>query len=124
MLDDSWGPRSLSSFPPDSAGNTDCIVAEVGVDGKGKGNDVLKGDRGKNWGNYSRQVRSVQSASEVPEAVKNAFTAKYSTATDVIWENAHEGDIATYKVKFKNNAKDMKAEFKEDGSLIKENLDE
>jgi len=68
--------------------------------------------------------KNVVSASEVPEAVKNAFTAKYSTATDVIWENAHEGDIATYKVKFKNNAKDMKAEFKEDGSLIKENLDE
>ncbi len=68
--------------------------------------------------------KKVVSASEVPNAVKNAFTAKYSTATDVIWENAHEGDIATYKVKFKSNDRDMKAEFKEDGSFIKENTDE
>ncbi len=68
--------------------------------------------------------KNVVSASEVPDAVKNAFTAKYSTATDVIWENAHEGDIATYKVKFKSNDKYMKAEYKEDGSLIKENTDE
>lgn len=68
--------------------------------------------------------KKVISVSEVPDAVKNSFTAKYSTATDVIWENAHEDDIATYKVKFRNNNQDMKAEFKKDGSLIKENLDE
>jgi hypothetical protein len=68
--------------------------------------------------------KNVVAASEVPDVVKNAFTAKYSTATDVIWENAHEGDVATYKVKFRSNDKDMKAEFKEDGSLIKENADD
>ena len=68
--------------------------------------------------------KKVVSTSEVPDAVKNAFTAKYSTATDVIWENAHEGDVATYKVKFKSNDKYMKAEFKEDGSLVKEDADE
>lgn len=64
------------------------------------------------------------SANEVPDAVKNAFNAKYSAATDVVWEDAHEGDIKTYKVKFKSNDKYMKAEYKEDGSLIKENADE
>ena len=64
------------------------------------------------------------SASEVPVVVKDAFTAKHSTATDIIWEDSHEGDIKTYKVKFKWNDKYMKAEYKEDGSLIKENDDE
>ena len=67
---------------------------------------------------------NVISASEVPAAVKNSFNAKYSTATDIIWEDAHEGDSKTYKVKFKSNDKYMKAEYKDDGSLIKEKTDE
>ena len=63
------------------------------------------------------------SATEVPAAVKSAFEAKHADATDVIWENAHEADVKTYKVKFKSNDKYMKAEYKEDGSLVKEDLD-
>jgi len=63
------------------------------------------------------------SVSEVPAAVKDAFTTTHSTATDIVWEDAHEGDTDTYKVKFKLNDKYMKAEYKEDGSLIKENDD-
>ena len=62
-------------------------------------------------------------ASEVPAAVKSAFEAKHAEATDIIWENAHEADVKTYKVKFKSNDKYMKAEYKEDGSLVKEDLD-
>ena len=62
-------------------------------------------------------------ASEVPAAVKSAFESKHAEATDIIWENAHEADVKTYKVKFKSNDKYMKAEYKEDGSLIKEDLD-
>jgi hypothetical protein len=65
----------------------------------------------------------VISASEVPAAVKSAFESKYSSATDIIWEDAHEGEVKTYKVKFKSNDKYMKAEYKEDGSLIKEDID-
>jgi hypothetical protein len=68
--------------------------------------------------------KNVISESEVPVAVKDSFTAKHAAATDVIWEDAHEGDVATYKVKFKWNDKYMKAEYKEDGSLVKENNDE
>jgi hypothetical protein len=64
------------------------------------------------------------SATEVPAEVKNAFNAKYAAATDIVWEDAHEGDIKTYKVKFKTNDKYMKAEYKEDGSLVKEGADE
>jgi hypothetical protein len=67
--------------------------------------------------------KNVISASDVPPAVKSAFESKYSTATDIIWEDAHEGDVKTYKVKFKANDKFMKAEYKEDGSLIKEDVD-
>jgi hypothetical protein len=63
------------------------------------------------------------SASEVPAEVKSAFKTKYSAATDIVWEDAHEGDAKTYKVKFKSNDKYMKAEYKEDGSLVKESAD-
>jgi len=68
--------------------------------------------------------KNVISANEVPAPVKDAFNAKHSAATDVIWENAHEGDVTTYKVKFKSNDKYMKAEYKEDGALVKEDADE
>jgi hypothetical protein len=63
------------------------------------------------------------SASEVPGVVKDAFAAKHPAAAGIIWEDAHEKDVKTYKVKFKWNDKYMKAEYKEDGSLIKENVD-
>ena len=63
------------------------------------------------------------SASEVPAEVKNAFNSKYAAATDIVWEDAHEGDAKTYNVKFKSNDKYMKAEYKEDGSLVKESAD-
>ena len=67
--------------------------------------------------------KNVISANEVPAPVKDAFASKHSTATDIVWEDAHEGDIKTYKVKFKSNDKYMKAEYKADGSLVKEDTD-
>jgi len=67
--------------------------------------------------------KNVISANEVPAAVKNAFEAKYAAASDIIWEDAHEGEAKTYKVKFKTNDKYMKAEYKPDGSLVKEDTD-
>jgi hypothetical protein len=67
--------------------------------------------------------KNVISASEVPAAVKNAFEAKYAAPSDIIWEDAHEGEAKTYKVKFKTNDKYMKAEYKPDGSLVKEDTD-
>ena len=68
--------------------------------------------------------KNVISASEVPVAVKDAFAATHAAATEIIWEDAREADVRTYKVKFKLNDKYMKAEYKVDGSLIKENDDE
>ena len=67
--------------------------------------------------------KNVISAADVPASVKNAFESKYPLASDIIWEDAHEGEVKTYKVKFKANDKYMKAEYKEDGSLVKEDLD-
>ena len=63
------------------------------------------------------------SENDVPATVKTAFTAKYSTATDVKWEDAHEDSIQTYKAKFTIDGKKMKAEFDGTGKLIKEEED-
>ena len=63
------------------------------------------------------------SVNDVPAPVQSAFTAKYSTATETKWEDAHENDKKTYKAKFLLNGKKMKAEFNADGSLIKESED-
>jgi len=63
------------------------------------------------------------SESDVPATVKTAFSAKYSTATEVKWEDAHEDTIQTFKAKFVINGKKMKAEFDRNGGLVKEEED-
>jgi len=65
----------------------------------------------------------VLSSSDVPTSVKDAFNSKYSTATDVKWEDAHENAQQTYKAKFILDGKKMKAEFDENGAFIKEGED-
>jgi len=65
----------------------------------------------------------VVSESSVPAEVKSAFSAKYSTASDVKWEDAHEDSIQTYKAKFTLNGKKMKAEFDTKGNFVKEEED-
>ena len=67
--------------------------------------------------------KNVIDASKVPDQVKNAFSAKYPGAGEIIWETAHEKDMDTYKVKFKQDTVYMKAEFSTDGKFIKENKD-
>lgn len=63
------------------------------------------------------------STTDVPAPVQTAFSAKYSTATDVKWEDAHEGTKQTYKAKFTLNGKKMKAEFDNNGGFVKEEED-
>ena len=63
------------------------------------------------------------SVNEVPSAVQQTFSTKYTDASAVTWEDAHEDGSETYKVKFTFNGKKMKAEFNADGSLIKEKED-
>ena len=68
--------------------------------------------------------KNVITTDDVPSLVQKAFTAKYPGAAEVIWEDAHEADESTYKVKFKKDNKYWKAEFRPDGSLVKEKEDE
>ena len=77
------------------------------------------GDDKKEKGKEDKEV----STSEVPESVKSAFSAKYSTASDIKWEDAHEDDKQTYKAKFTINGKKMKAEFDTNGGFVKESED-
>lgn len=63
------------------------------------------------------------SVSDVPASVQSAFSAKYSTATEVKWEDAHEDTVQTYKAKFVVNGKKMKAEFDKNGGFVKEEED-
>ena len=63
------------------------------------------------------------STNDVPAEVQSEFSAKYSTATDVKWEDAHEDSLQTYKAKFAINGKKMKAEFDTRGNLVKEEED-
>ena len=63
------------------------------------------------------------STNDVPAPVQTAFSAKYSTATDVKWEDASEGTKQTYKAKFTLNGKKMKAEFDTNGGFVKEEED-
>lgn len=67
--------------------------------------------------------KNVIKSSDVPGPVLSAFAAKYSGATEVAWENAKENDEPTYKVKFNKDGKYWKAEFKSDGTTIKEKED-
>lgn len=67
--------------------------------------------------------KNVISTNDIPGKITSAFAAKYPGATEVIWEDAHEGDSPTFKVKFKRENKYWKAEFKGDGTLIKEKED-
>lgn len=63
------------------------------------------------------------STTDVPAPVQTAFSAKYSTATDIKWEDASEGTKQTYKAKFTLNGKKMKAEFDPNGGFVKEEED-
>ncbi len=60
---------------------------------------------------------------DIPASVQSAFSAKYSTATDVKWEDATEDTLQTYKAKFVVNGKKMKAEFDRNGGFVKEEED-
>lgn len=74
--------------------------------------------------NTGADEKNVIKAAQVPTIVQTAFSAKYDGASEIIWEDAHEGDEDSYKVKFKKDGKYWKAEYKADGSLIKEKLDD
>ena len=60
------------------------------------------------------------SASEVPQPVMNAFQAKYPSITPAKWIKENEKGKTVYEAKFKNNNKDIEADFDEKGNFIEE----
>jgi hypothetical protein len=59
-------------------------------------------------------------AVDVPKPVSDSFTRRYPSAHHIEWDNATENGQPTYKVKFRNAGKKLKAEFAPDGKFIKE----
>lgn len=60
------------------------------------------------------------SEDKVPGAVVSSFKTKYPTSTDNKWITEKQDGKTIYEAQFKNNGKDIEAEFSEDGSFIKE----
>lgn len=60
------------------------------------------------------------SASEVPQPVMSAFQSKYPNITAKKWIKENEKGKSVYEAKFKNNNKDVEAEFDENGNFIEE----
>lgn len=61
--------------------------------------------------------------SEVPAAVKTAFSTKYPGATDLEWEKETENSKTVYEAEFKFENKEREAFFDEAGNFIKEKVD-
>ena len=60
------------------------------------------------------------SASQVPQPVMNSFQTKYPNVTVDKWIQEKEKGKTIYEAKFKNNNKDVEAEFDENGAFIEE----
>jgi uncharacterized protein YcfL len=59
-------------------------------------------------------------ASGVPQSVMSAFQAKYPNITVDKWVTETEKGKTVYEAKFKNNNKNVEAEFDENGNFIEE----
>jgi hypothetical protein len=57
---------------------------------------------------------------DVPVAVSNAFKAKYPNVSNPEWEVEKEDGRLIYEAEFKLDGKRKEAEFKPDGTFIKE----
>ena len=60
------------------------------------------------------------SASEVPQPVMTSFQSKYPNITADKWVKENEKGKTVYEAKFKNNNKEVEAEFDENGNFIEE----
>jgi len=60
------------------------------------------------------------SAAQVPQPVMSAFQTKYPNITPDKWVQEKEKGKTVYEAKFKNNNKDVEAEFDESGNFIEE----
>ncbi len=62
----------------------------------------------------------VVTEAQVPQAVKDAFAAKYPGATDMTWEKETEDGKVEYEIEFKLEGKEKEAFFAENGAFVKE----
>ena len=60
------------------------------------------------------------SEDKVPGAVVSAFKTKYPAAVDTKWITEKSEGKTLYEAQFKDNGKEVEAEFNEDGSFKKE----
>lgn len=60
------------------------------------------------------------SENRVPAAVITSFKAKYPTAVISKWVTEKKNGKTIYEAVFEENGEELKAEFNEDGSFIKE----
>lgn len=57
---------------------------------------------------------------DVPQAVKDGFKAKYPNSAASEWEVEKSGGHLVYEAEFKLDGKKREAEFKPDGTFLKE----
>jgi hypothetical protein len=60
------------------------------------------------------------SEDKVPGAVVSSFKTKYPTATNTKWITEKKDNKTIYEAQFKNDGKEIEAEFNDDGSFIQE----
>jgi len=60
------------------------------------------------------------SASQVPQPVMSAFQSKYPNISPEKWEKENENGKVIYEATFRNNNKEVEAEFDENGNFIEE----
>lgn len=57
---------------------------------------------------------------DVPQAIQSAFKTKYPGASSPVWEVEKSDGRLVYEAEFKLDGKKKEAEFKPDGTFIKE----
>jgi hypothetical protein len=82
----------------------------------GKTVDGFKSDSLNSTGT---DVSNNLSSTGVPTAVQTAFSAKYPTATEVVWL---PDNCSTWKVQFDMDNRQWKAVFKADGTFVSEKV--
>jgi hypothetical protein len=69
---------------------------------------------------FSCEAELKVTGEDVPEAVRSAFAAKYPTADELEWEVEKNDGRLVYEACFKTGGKKKEAEFRSDGTFIKE----
>ncbi|MBZ5856980.1 hypothetical protein [Flavihumibacter profundi] len=80
---------------------------------------TVEGFKSDSLNSTATDVNNSQSSTGVPTAVQTAFSAKYPTATEVVWL---PDNCSTWKVQFDLDNRQWKAVFKADGTFVSEKV--